>query len=183
MKKIIASISAFVSSYPAILAAYFIYGYYFISTMDFYIAFKRKHLSATETVAHFDTLIWMWVLAWALVWVIELRERLHRRDRESIEQQNTIKMRETQLKTLHEVVLTLKHQINNPLAIILGYVRMARKKTEDQDLSKKLVEIETAAQRISTALKEYADMQSYQTQSSPVGDLVQLPSEKKPAAS
>ncbi len=171
-KKITIFIRDFVTRYPAVLASYFIYGYYFISTLDFYVAFKKKHLGTSETFSHFDTLLWMWVLAWALVRVIELREKLTAKEKENLAHQHTIQLKETQLKTLNEVVTTLKHRINNPLAIILGYVRLAKKKSTDDDISKKLSEIEIAAQRINTTLKEFSLVRVYQTMDSPVGDMV-----------
>jgi signal transduction histidine kinase len=181
MKKVFAAITRFVSRYPAILAAYFIYGYYFISTMDFYIAFKHKHMDTSEILSHFDTVLWMWFLAWTLVLVIQLRDKLHHREKEGLENLKTIQLRETQLRTLHEVIMTLKHEINNPLAIILGYVRLTQKATTDPDIIKKLSEIEIAAQRINTALKEFSVVKIYETTDSPVGNLVQLPSQKDPA--
>ncbi len=172
MKKIYIYTKDFVTRYPAVLASYFIYGYYFISTLDFYVAFKKKHLGTSETLSHFDTLLWMWLLAWALVRVIELREKLSTKEKENLAHQHTIQLKETQLKTLNEVVTTLKHRINNPLAIILGYVRLAKKKSTDDDISKKLSEIEIAAQRINTTMKEFSLVRVYQTMDSPVGDLV-----------
>jgi signal transduction histidine kinase len=172
MKKIYTYTRDFVTRYPAVLASYFIYGYYFISTLDFYVAFKKKHLGTSETFSHFDTLLWMWVLAWALVRIIELRENLTTKEKENLAHQHTIQLKETQLKTLNEVVTTLKHRINNPLAIILGYVRLAKKKSTDDDISKKLSEIEIAAQRINATLKEFSLVRAYQTMDSPVGDLV-----------
>jgi His Kinase A (phosphoacceptor) domain. len=172
MKKLYAFTKDFVTRYPAVLASYFIYGYYFISTLDFYVAFKKKHLGASETLSHFDTLLWMWLLAWALVRVIELREKLTVKEKENLAHQHTIQLKETQLKTLNEVVTTLKHRINNPLAIILGYVRLAKKKSTDRDITKKLGEIEIAAQRINTTMKEFSIVRVYQTMDSPVGDLV-----------
>jgi signal transduction histidine kinase len=172
MKKLYVFTRDFVIRYPAVLASYFIYGYYFISTLDFYVAFKKKHLGASETLSHFDTLLWMWVLAWALVRVIDLREKLNFKEKENLAHQHTIQLKETQLQTLNEVVTTLKHRINNPLAIVLGYARLAKKKTNDRDLSKKLDEIEVAAQRINTTLKEFSLLRFYQTMDSPVGNLV-----------
>jgi signal transduction histidine kinase len=172
MKKIYEFTRDFVTRYPAVLASYFIYGYYFISTLDFYVAFKKKHLGTSETFSHFDTLLWMWVLAWALVRVIELREQLTTKEKENLAHQHTIQIKETQLKTFNDVVTTLKHRINNPLAIILGYVRLARKKSTDDDISKKLSEIEIAAQRINTTMKEFSLVRVYKTMDSPVGDLV-----------
>jgi signal transduction histidine kinase len=172
MQKIYRYTRDFVTRYPAVLASYFIYGYYFISTLDFYVAFKKKHLGASETISHFDTLLWMWLLAWALVRVLDLRERLTAKEKENLAHQHTIQLKETQLKTLNEVVTTLKHRINNPLAIILGYVRLAKKKSTDDDISKKLSEIEIAAQRINTTMKEFSLVRVYQTMDSAVGDLV-----------
>ena len=181
MKRAMKFTQEFVMRYPAVLAAYFIYGYYFISTLDFYIAFKKKHLDASETLAHFDTLLWMWGLAWAFVRIIELRERLSTKEKESLNHQHTIQLKETQLRTLNEVVTTLKHQINNPLAIILGYVRLARKKKIDPDIMKKLGEIEIAAQRINTTMKAFSLLRVYQTTTSAVGELVVSDPSEKPA--
>lgn len=172
VKKLFSFTREFITRYPAVLASYFIYSYYFISTLDFYVAFKKKHLGASETLSHFDTLLWMWALAWAFVRVIELREELTTKEKENLVHQHTIQLKETQLKTLNEVVMTLKHRINNPLAIILGYVRLAQKKSVDPDITKKLREIEAAAQRINASIKEFSLVRVYQTMSSPVGDLV-----------
>ncbi len=178
-KNVFNAIVKFISQYPAILSAYFIYGYYFISTMNFYIRFKQKHFGAGEVFSHFDTVIWMWLLAWILVRVIELREKLHAKEKENLQHQYTIQVKETQLRTLHEVVMTLKHQINNPLAIILGYTRLAQKKNTDQELAKKLNEIEVAAQRINIIVRDFTLTRVYEVTESPVGNLVILPSEKK----
>ena len=173
-KKIYIAVRDFVLRYPAILASYFIYGYYFISTMDFYIKFKDKHFGATDALKHFDTLLWMWVLAYALVKVIDLRERLHRKEREMLEKQHDIELKETQIQTLHEVIMTLKHEINNPLAIILGYTRLLKKQVTEQEMMKKVEEIETASQRINHALKEFSTAQVYEVTESPVGNLIEL---------
>lgn len=174
MKKIFKSVSDFVLRYPAILASYFIYGYYFISTMDFYVKFKNRHFGATDALKHFDTLFWMWLLAYVLVKVIELREKLHQKEKQMIEQQHDIELKETQIQTLHEVIMTLKHEINNPLAIILGYTRLLRKQVKDEDANKKIDEIENASQRINHALKEFSAAQVYEVTKSPVGNLVEL---------
>jgi signal transduction histidine kinase len=182
VKKLITFIKEFVTRYPAVLASYFIYGYYFISTLDFYIAFKKKHLGASEILSHFDTLLWMWALAYALVRVIELREKLSTKEKESLTHQHTIQLKETQLRTLNEVVMTLKHQINNPLAIILGYVRLAQQKSSDPDITKKLGEIEVAAQRINTSIKEFTLLRVYQTTTSAVGNLVVTNNTQEPPA-
>ncbi|MFA6541707.1 MAG: histidine kinase dimerization/phospho-acceptor domain-containing protein [Bacteroidota bacterium] len=180
INKFLNPVKDFILRYPAILASYFIYGYYFISTMDFYIKFKNKHFGATDALKHFDTLLWMWVLAYALVKVIELREKLHQKEKEMLEKQHDIELKETQIQTLHEVIMTLKHEINNPLAIILGYVRLLRKQVQDPEATKKIDEIENASQRINHALKEFSAAQVYEVTASPVGNLVAVPPRKEP---
>ncbi|MFZ4620065.1 MAG: histidine kinase dimerization/phospho-acceptor domain-containing protein [Bacteroidota bacterium] len=182
MNKAYIAFRDFVLRYPAILASYFIYSYYFISTMEFYIKFKNRHFGAKDTFQHFDTLLWMWILAYAMVKVIDLRERLHLREKSFLEQQHNIELKETQIQTLHEVIMTLKHEINNPLAIILGYTRLLKKQVSDPDSVKRIDEIENASQRINHALKEFSVAQVYEVSESPVGNLVDLskyPAEKK----
>lgn len=174
MKKIYTAVKDFILRYPAILAAYIIYSYYFISTMDFYIHFKQRHFGTSEALQHFDTLLWMWLLAYLLVRVIELRERLHQNEREMLEKQHDIELKETQIQTLHEVIMTLKHEINNPLAIILGYTRLLRKQVNDADALKKIDEIEHASQRINHAIKEFSAAQVYEVSNSPVGNLIDI---------
>ena len=181
MKKLQIFAKDFVTRYPAILASYFIYGYYFISTLDFYVAFKKKHFGATEVLSHFDTLLWMWVLAWALVRVIDLREKLTHKEKENLAHQHTIQLKETQFQTVNEVVTVLKHRINNPLAIILGYARLAKKKSNDRDIIRKLDEIEIAAQRINATMKEFSLLRVYQSMDSPMGNFV-VTSEPKDVA-
>ncbi len=175
MKKAYSAVRDFVLRYPAILASYFIYSYYFISTMDFYVKFKNRHFGAKDAFQHFDTLLWMWILAYAMVKVIDLRERLHKREKAILEQQHHIELKETQIQTLHEVIMTLKHEINNPLAIILGYTRLLKKQVTDPDSVKRIDEIEIASQRINHALKEFSTAQVYEVAESPVGNLVELP--------
>lgn len=175
MKIAYSAIRDFILRYPAILASYFIYSYYFISTMEFYIKFKNRHFGTTEALKHFDTLLWMWVLSYALVKVIELRERLHKREKEIMEHEYNIQLKETQIQTLHEVIMTLKHEINNPLAIILGYSRLLKKSITDNESVKKIEEIEVASQRINHALKEFSVAKLYETTESPVGNLVEIP--------
>ncbi len=178
MKTFIRSVNKLIATYPAIIASYFIYGYYFISTMEFYIAFKKKHFGASEALSHFDTLLWMWMLAFVLVKIIELREKLHGHEHANTEHQHTIQLKETQIKTLHEVILTLEHEINNPLAIIFGYVRLIKKETTKEKSLNNIAKIEEAAQRITHVLKEFSTKKTYEVTPSPVGNLVTVDEKK-----
>jgi signal transduction histidine kinase len=142
--------------------------------MEFYIKFKHRHFAASDAIQHFDTLLWMWLLAYGLVKVFELREELHKREKEILEHEHNIELKETQIQTLHEVIMTLKHQINNPLAIILGYVRLLKKQVTEPEVIRKIEEIEHASQRINHTLKEFSIAQVYEVADSPVGNLVEI---------
>jgi signal transduction histidine kinase len=114
----------------------------------------------------------MWVLAFVLVKVIELRERVHAREHAMKEQLHAIALHETQMQTLRDVIITLRHEINNPLAIVLGYVHLMKKSSSPDDALKHVNDIEAAALRIQSALKEFADITSYDTADSPAGKYV-----------
>ena len=171
--KLFQPVKQFILRYPAVLAAYLIYGYYFISTMEFYINFRNKHFTAADTFGHYDTLLWMWILAYALVKVIDLREKLHQRETDLMEREHHIALKETQIKTLHEVIMTLKHEINNPLSIVLGYTRLLKKNQNDDDTAKKLKEIENSSVRIHKVLQDFSETSFYETSPSVVGPLVE----------
>ena len=99
---------------------------------------------------------------------------LYKREKELLEQQHNIQLKETKIQTLREVIMTLKHEINNPLAIILGYTRLLKRQVSEPESVKNIEEIEIASQRINHALKEFSAAQVYGVSESPVGNLVEL---------
>jgi len=172
---ILAMIKHTLLKYPAIIAAYFIYGYYFLSTMQFYIEFKNKNFGGIEILKHFDTLLWMWLLSYVLVRVLELREKLEKQRLEiSIKHLETEKEL-TQLKTLKEIINTLHHEVNNPLAVIyLQLTVLKRKSIQYDDIVSNVTEIETASKRINSVITELSKTITYDTKDSPVGNLIDV---------
>jgi signal transduction histidine kinase len=169
-------------THPALLSGYIIYGYFFITTMDFYRDFKKTHtIGVLSTIERFDALIWMWLLAVVLVKVIEYRNRLNTQERLRLEREKQLEVKGAQLSTTHQMIRTLQHQINNPLTIILLYVQRALRKAEiSKDDLENLVMVKNGAERIATTLREFAHAQGVETVDSPVGDLV-TPSKKDDA--
>ena len=164
----------FFIKHPALLSGYIIYGYFFITTMDFYRDFKKTHnVGVLSTFERFDALIWMWLLAVVLVKVIEYRNRLNTQERLRLEHEKELEVKGAQLSTTHQMIRTLQHQINNPLTIILLYVQRALRKAENnqQDLEN-LIMVKNGAERIAATLREFAHAQGIETVDSPVGDLV-----------
>ena len=168
----------FFIKHPALLSGYIIYAYFFITTMGFYKDLKETHFKSFNIIERFDALIWMWLLAVVLVKVIEYRHRLTEQERMRLEHQKELEIRTAQLATTHKMILTLQHQINNPLSVILLYTQRAlRKEPLNPATHAALSEIKNSAERITNVLKEFAQARGVETVDSPFGDLI-TPSNK-----
>jgi signal transduction histidine kinase len=165
----------FFARYPAVLSGYIIYLYFFFATLDFYQDVKAKapgHIFGY--FQNFDALIWMWLLAVALVKIIEYRTKVQEHLRKELEHQQQLELKQTQLNTMHEVIRALQHDINNPLTIILAYLRRAEKAAAgSEEVQKNLTEIKIGAERIAKSLSDFAKARAYATIDSPVGPLAQ----------
>jgi signal transduction histidine kinase len=128
--------------------------------------YKVKHQGATLSDAYdiFSALPFMWFLAVSLVKVIEYRTKLHQNETQQLAHARELQMKETQLKTMHEVVKGLQHQINNPLAIIALLISKTKKSVRDnQDAIKNIESIEHSANSIAHALEDFKRTELYET--------------------
>jgi signal transduction histidine kinase len=163
----------FFIKHPALLSGYIIYGYFFLTTMNFYRDTKRSHMKPQGVFERFDALVWMWLLAVVLVKVIEYRHRLNEEEKKRLEREKELEMKGVQLETAHQLIRTLQHQINNPLTIILLYVQRALRRGEaTPDVLDNLLQIKDSAERIVSTLRDFAHAQGIETVDSPVGDLI-----------
>ncbi|MEX2089557.1 MAG: histidine kinase dimerization/phospho-acceptor domain-containing protein, partial [Bacteroidota bacterium] len=111
-------------------------------------------------------LIWMWLLAFALVKVIEYRTRV-------TQKQAQLSVREAELQTVHGMLRTLQHEINNPLAIVFLYLHQAERNAKDSPkLVQTLVEIRKGVERIAKTLRDFSNAEGYETVQSSVGDMI-----------
>jgi signal transduction histidine kinase len=169
-------------THPALLSGYIIYAYFFIATMDFYRDVKQSHFKVRGIFERFDALVWMWLLAVVLVRVIEYRNKLNEQERIRLEKEKELELKSIQLKTAHQLIRTLQHQINNPLTIILLYVQRALRKGEaTPEVLDNLSQIKDSAERIATTLRDFAHAQGIETVDSPVGDLITPRKQDDPA--
>jgi heme exporter protein D len=153
----------FFARYPAVLSGYIIYCYLFISIMRLF--YKVKHQGATYVDAYdiFSALPFMWLLAVSLVKVIEYRTKIHQNETQQLAREKELQMKDTQLKTMHEVVKGLQHQINNPLAIIALLISKTKKSVKDnQDAIKNIESIEQSANSIAHALEDFKRAEFYE---------------------
>jgi len=162
----------FFVAYPAVLSGYLIYMYFFFTTLEFYDNFRTQTLDSFDIFNSFDALLWMWLLSYALVKVIQFREKAHRNEQLANDREKELEKHRSQMDTMHQVTRALQHQINNPLTIVYAYAqKMLRKEGLDEDTEKAMMEIKTGAERISSALKEYSEAKSYATVDTPVGKM------------
>lgn len=165
----------FFVKYPAVLSGYIIYSYLFIATIDFFKNVKAETYSTLDYFQNFDALIWMWLLSFSLCKIIEYRTKLMEREKKEILQMREIALKKTQLKTLHEVVRALQHDINNPLTIILGYTRRAEKVSgQSPEVLESLKEIRMSTERIAHSLQEFSTARAYAVEETPIGSITKL---------
>lgn len=117
--------------YPAIISAYFIYLYYFFVTLDFYKSFKAAHLASSEFLTHFDALFWMWLLAFAFVKVLAYREKSHLHEKLMIIQEQQAREAEWRCDQYQNLTTTLKTEVNEPVVIASGYLRLIRQQYQN----------------------------------------------------
>ncbi len=180
----IGSVKHFVGKYPAVLSGYIIYSYLFITIMRFFLKAKSRELTLYEIYETFDALPFMWLLASALVRIIDTKTRLHNSEKNRILSLRELEIKQTQLKTMHEVARGFQHKINNPLTIIsltlTGTRRAAAGNTAVLD---GLGVIKSSAARIKQAVLDFSGADRYEVECAGqvVGSMASPPSTDAPA--
>jgi hypothetical protein len=158
----------FFTKYPAVLSGYIIYGYLFLAIIRLFLKVKYGGAKLSDAYDIFSALPFMWLLAVALVKVIETRTRLHESQTQIMLREEQLRLKETQLNTMKEVVKGLQHHVNNPLAIIsLCLSRVKRRLSGNQDGLEDVGQIEIASKRISAALSEFSNARQYEVEVEP----------------
>jgi signal transduction histidine kinase len=151
--------------YPAVLSGYIIYGYLFLAIVRLFLKVKYGDATLSDAYDIFSALPFMWLLAVALVKVIEVRTKLHETQTERLHDLEELHMKEMQLNTMKEVVRGLQHHVNNPLAIITLYLSRLRRKAGDSlEALNEIEQIDVATKKISTALAEFSAAEHYEVQ-------------------
>lgn len=164
LRSILAYTTEFFARYPAVLSGYIIYCYLFISIMRLFYKVKYYGASLYDAYDIFSALPFMWLLAVSLVKVIEYHTKLHQHETQQLAHEKELLMKDTQLKTMHEVVKGLQHQINNPLAIIALLISKTKKSVKDnQDAIKNIESIEHSANSIAQAIEDFKQAELYET--------------------
>jgi signal transduction histidine kinase len=163
---LIERIGNFLVRFPALVAGIIIYAYFLLTTLDFYQKAKNSALNALESVKHFDTLLWMWLLAWVLIKILHYRTRLHEQEQLRLQYEQRLQVREAQLKSFSEIVRKLQHDLNNPLTILLAYLRRAERGARDHpEVLRSITEARESADRIFQTLSTFSNLRAYEAES------------------
>jgi hypothetical protein len=155
----------FCAAYPAVLSGYIIYGYLFVAIIRLFLKVKFGGATLSDAYDIFSALPFMWLLAVTLVKVIEIRTKLHRLQTESMHRQEELHLKETQLRTMKEVVRGLQLRINNPLSVVFLYLtRLKERFLHDAETRDELDKIGSASSRISNALVQFSESGQYEVE-------------------
>lgn len=161
--------------YPAVISGIFIYSYYIFTSIEWYTNWKMNQIETFGWVSQFDALLWMWLLSYAFVKVLNLRERLHAEEQRRLIQNNQLREKESQLRTLQTINLTLKDMINNPLAIIHEYLRRIDVRWGfDQETAEDIRTVRQAAERIHNVVQQLDSVKEYRTVQQSYGSLLEI---------
>jgi signal transduction histidine kinase len=155
----------FFTKYPAVLSGYIIYGYLFLAIIRLFLKVKYGDATLSDAYDIFSALPFMWLLAVAMVKIIEFRTKLHQSQTQLILDREKLRGREIQLDTMKEVVRGLQHHVNNPLAIITLYLsRLRREAGDNVEALNEIEQIDAATKKISSALSEFSAAEHYEVE-------------------
>lgn len=158
-------ITDFLVRYPALVAGVIIYAYFLITTLELYQKAKQSALNAIESIQHFDSLLWMWLLAWVLIKILHYRNTLQEQEQLRLEYEQRLKLREAQIRSFNEVVRKLQHDLNNPVTILVAYLRRAERAAKDSpEILRSVTEARESADRIFHILSTFSKLRVYEAE-------------------
>lgn len=161
LNRIKAYVLRIVQKYPVVMAGVFIYGYYLTTTLNFFQHTGKGQRSFLDFVLEFDSLIWMWLAAFAFIKLQSVKDKFFKDEKEKLAIRHELQMSTLASNMLKDITKQLQDEINNPLTVISMMSNDIRKKsTEDADTLRRLDQIESSIRRIHLAIKDVATYQS-----------------------
>jgi len=150
-----------INKYPIVFSVLGIYVYYLFTTLNFFKKSAVTHLSLSDFILQYDSLIWMWLVVYVVSRAQVMKQKYE--SDESNKKQILSEVEKSSIASivLHNVIRLLQDTINNPLAIIGSTIEELRKRnSSDPHLSRQFDQIEASLQRIHNAIK---DVQVYES--------------------
>ena len=147
--------------YPVVIAGIVIYLYYLLTSVEFFKHRSTPH-SFIEYVMQFDSVIFMWVAAAALIHLQKVRKTHKDEENKLLEVQHVLDRQKIYGQLINDITNLLQDSVNNPLAVIKVTTQEIRRRFEkDTEILRWLDRIDGAMQRIHHTIR---DLQAYETQ-------------------
>lgn len=161
LKKVWGIIKGFVDRYPVIVAALVIYLWYLLTSFNLF-QHKTEHHSFLDYIMEFDSLIFLWIAAAALLQVQRLRKSHTKEAEHRHEIERVLDRQQMYSQLVGDITALLQDNVNNPLAVISVTTQEIRKRFEkDAEIMRWLDRIDGAMQRIHHTIR---DLQAYESQ-------------------
>ena len=152
-----------VQRYPVIVASVAIFGYYTTTALDLFNKSGKTHLTFMDFFLQFDSLIWMWLVAFIFIKLQQTKEKVYSEERDKLSLQFQIDKSKIASTLLKDITKQLQDTINNPLAVISVTIEDIRKRfVADPEILRRLDQIDASMQRIHHAIKDVTNYQSAQ---------------------
>jgi len=161
LKKIWQKIKELFDKYPVIFAAVFIYLYYLLTSVNFFSHAKERQ-SFLDYVMDWDSLIFLWIAAAALLQVQRLRKSQAAAEDSRRTMERVLDKQQMYSSLVNDITSMLQDSVNNPLALISVTTQEMRRRFEtDPEIMRWLDRIDGAMQRIHHTIR---DLQAYEAQ-------------------
>ena len=118
VKSIWKKILLWVNTYPIVFSVLGIYAYYLFTTLNFFKKSEVAHLSLSDFILQYDSLIWMWLVVYLVSRSQIMKQKYESDDATKKRILSDVEKSSVASVVLHNVIRLLQDAINNPLAII-----------------------------------------------------------------
>ncbi len=152
---------ALIEKYPVITAALAIYLYYLFTSL-YLFKHETQHQTVWDYIVDYDSLIFMWIAAAALVQIQKYRKGQKEEQERRHKMERVLDRQQIYNQLVNDITLLLQDNVNNPLAVIAVTTQEIRRKFEkDTEILRWLDRIDGAMQRIHNTIR---DIQAYESQ-------------------
>jgi signal transduction histidine kinase len=161
LKNILKKAKTIAEKYPVILAAVVIYGYYLLTSFNFFKHHAERQ-SLLDYVMQFDSLFFLWLAAAAFLQLQKMRKSNEAAQEQRRSMERVLDRQQIYGTLIKDITMLLQDNVNNPLAIISVTTQEIRRRFEsDKEILRWLDRIDGAMQRIHNTIR---DLQAYEAQ-------------------
>ncbi len=152
-----------INKYPLVFSILGIYGYYLLTTLNFFKKSEVAHFTLLDFILEYDSVIWMWLVVYVVSRAHALKQKYEADTLNKNHLLSEVEKSAVASSVLQSVIRHLQDTINNPLAIIGSMTEELRKhSSSDPHVSRQVDQIEESLHRIHNAIKDVEVYESTQ---------------------